>query len=402
VNYRSQREVQIVPRSSKSTGAGQHEVKDTMDLTLLPALERWLQAFLEADFQARWELSKQIGPFGNQVILPLLSWLQRDETDWEIKWFAIRLLSGFNTAGVICAIATFMVTTDDSDLQASAAQALSDMGDKAIAPLTELLSHRDQRKIAVQTLAHIRQRPVIEPLLSVIHDIDPHIRYLAIEALGSFHDERVTPVLLAALKDTHSDVRSEVAHILGRRRDLRESQQLIAQLEPALWDINPNVCTAAASAIGRLGGEGSEAALYRVLQSAHTPEALKLETARALSWIDTPLAVECLCNSLECSTLPVRYEIIQALGQIQTPALQAQAIRTLMQWLKAENLPHRDSHLKQALALAVGTLQATEAVPVLQQWLKDPDPRVSCHALAALKKITPDDGLLRHDSSHSI
>jgi HEAT repeat protein len=386
VNYRSQAQeriasLAIAPISIKGT--------DAIDRLVLPQLEKWLQAFLAGDFQARWELGKQVEPLGHHLVWPLLHWLQHDETDWEVRWFAIRLLSGFNTAGVIGALATFMVTTDDSDLQATAAQALIDMGERAIAPMIELLHRPEQRKIAVQALAHIRQRPVIEPLLGVIQDSDPHIRYLAIEALGSFHDERVTPALLQALQDPSSAVRTEAAHALGRRRDLRETHQLIAHLEPILWDINPTVCCAVATAIGRLGGAGSEAALYRVLRSAHTPETLQQTAARALSWIDTPQAIEHLCAALASAPLSVRCEIVQALGQTQTPERQAQAIDTLMQWSQLPSLDDQDSRFKQALALALGNLQVIAALPVLNHLCCDRDPTVSCHALAALKKIAP-------------
>ncbi|MEM8807600.1 MAG: HEAT repeat domain-containing protein [Cyanobacteria bacterium P01_G01_bin.38] len=356
------------------------------------ALSHAIESLVAGDFQARWEISKQLPEFGEDAIAPLLTLSQDTTLNSELRWFAIRALGSFQTPQVVAALASLVKTTDD-DLRDIAIKTLADMGETSIQALTDLLTYPEQRPLAVQALSQIRQTAVIEPLLEVANDDDPSLRYLAIEALGSFHDQRITPLLLSALSDTHAQIRQEAIATLGRRPDLRDPHGLIARLRDCLWDLNLAVCKAATAAIGRLGGAGAETALRQLLVSSTTPDDLKIQAVRALGWLQTEAALQVLAEALNLKLYPdlICKEIIKALGQTQSP-LQPLAIAELHQLLTHPQLEQASTDIKQSLAMSLGNLRADTTFDNLTALLADADQRIRLHTLAALKQIAPQAG----------
>ncbi|MEO1401385.1 MAG: HEAT repeat domain-containing protein [Cyanobacteria bacterium J06635_1] len=355
-------------------------------------LSHAIETLIAGDFQARWEISKQLPEFGDDAIAPLLKISQDNTLNLELRWFAIRALGSFQTPQVVTALASLVRTTDD-DLHDIIIKTLADMGKTSIQALTELLIYPEQRPLAVQALSQIRQTAVIEPLLAVANDVDPSLRYLAIEALGSFHDQRITPILLSALSDTHAQIRQEAIATLGRRPDLRDSHGLIDRLRDCLWDLNLAVCKTATAAIGRLGGAGADTALRQLLLSTTTPDDLRIQAVRALGWLQTEAALQVLAEALNPKLYsdPICKEIIKALGQTQSP-LQPFAISKLNQLLTPPQIEQASTEIKQALAMSLGNLRADTTFDNLTALLTDADQRVRLHTLAALKQIAPQTG----------
>jgi HEAT repeat protein len=361
---------------------------DRAGSTAAPDLEQALKILIEGDFQARWQVAKRFPEFGQVAIAPLLTLAQDEQRDWEVRWFAIKILGHFREPQVIAELANLVTVTADDDLSALAAQTLAAIGPETIAALSALLSQPGHRRQAVQALAQIRQQAVIEPLLSVINDADADLRRQTLEALGSFHDARVTPLLLAALGDPASSVRQEAIQTLGRRPDLRQSHQLVAHLQNCLWDINLSVCQTTVVALGRLGGPESVPPLQRLMQSEATPDELKQAAVRALSWIPHEAALQALCESLALPSERVRHEIILALGYLAAPWQQPAAAQ-LMALLAHPDLSEWPGEMKQAIACSLAKLNATDAFDALVGLLADPDPRVRLHTLSALKQLAP-------------
>lgn len=353
-------------------------------------LDLAMAALLAGDFQHRWDVAKLIPRLGVSAIAPLVEILEDDDDD-ELCWFAVRILGEFDHPQAIAALVELIKTTENEELQAVAATAFGQIGKSAIAPLTELLAAEDTRLLAVRSLAYIRRSETITPLLSVVGDPQPNVRAVAIEALSSFHDPQVPPVLLNALDDIAAPVRREAVLGLGFRADLCTELDLVARILPKLYDFNLDVCHAAAIALGRLGTDAAVHGLYKVLQSPHTPESLRIEIVRALGRIESNCALEYLASYLQqSSSVRVCQEIITVLGQVEQPSNQSKAADILINLLRLQHPITEFASIKGTIALSLGYLGKLQAIEPLINLLADSERVVKLHAIAALKQLAPE------------
>lgn len=262
------------------------------------------------DFQDRWDVAKILPNLGNRAIAPLINLLEDEDADIEQQWFAARILGKFDRPEVIEALAK-LVKNADEELSQIAAETLGNLGPTAVASLATLLLQADSRLFATEALAQIRRSETITPLLSVVKDSQVAVRATAIEALSSCHDSRIPPVLVAALKDPATAVRKEAVRALGVRAYLDEEFDLVNLLKPLLWDIRLEVCSEAVIAMGRLKTDAAAAILFELLRSATTPIQLQIETIRALSWMETATALEYLEKALIASNYHIHPTVCQ-------------------------------------------------------------------------------------------
>lgn len=357
--------------------------------TITPALAEALTVLETGDFQARWEVAKRFSDFGAVAIAPLIERIQDDELDWELRWFVARILGQFDQPETVAALIHLLITAEDEDLSLIAAEALANLGPSAVVALSNLLGDSAHRSLAVKALAQIRQSATITPLLEVVNDPEAPIRAIAIEALSSFRDARITPVLISALQDEVSPVRREAVTALGLRGDLLDQFDLVDQLQARLWDVNLEVCRCAAIALGRLGTESAAQALLAALKRPHTPVSLQIEIIRSLSWIPTETALSYLSQGLALESAEVHYEVIMALGRMETPPLKAAATQVLISLLETDGVVNQSSQLKQAVALGLAQLGQLCALDPLIQLLADTDVGIRLHGIAALKQLAP-------------
>lgn len=346
-----------------------------------------LDLFIEGDFQTRWDVTKLLPRFGTKAIAPLIVILEQEETDWELLWFTVRTLGEFDHP-VVVQVLISLLKTAEGELSAVAAEALANLGNQAIAPLTELLSTEQFRLLAVRSLSRIRHSQTIVPLLSVTNDPQPEIRAAAVEALSSFHDSRVFPVLVHALQDPAAAVRREALIALGLRADLQAEIDLVDLLTPHLLDLNLQVCQQAAIALGRVGNPAAIQALTRMLHSPHTPPTLQIEIVRSLSWTMTASVLKAIQDILPCISTEVYQEIIVALGKVEDSSLKSKAAEILIALL--DSSPPPQAVHRKAIALSLGHLGEISALAPLIGLLSDSDPGVQLHAIAALKQLAPD------------
>ncbi|HEY9844938.1 MAG TPA: HEAT repeat domain-containing protein, partial [Candidatus Caenarcaniphilales bacterium] len=220
---------------------------------LEPVVSLALDVLVGGDFSARWEVAKTFPKLGTAVTAPLIGILEDAEADLELRWFAARILGGFECPEVVTALVELLKNDDQEDLMGMAAEALASLGPLAVAALSELLAQESTRLLAVRSLSQIRRCEIISPLLTVVQDPQVLVRATAIEALGSFHNSDIPPVLVSALTDSAAIVRRAAVSGLSFRADLLEELDLVNQIQPLLWDFDWEVCAAAASALGRLG-----------------------------------------------------------------------------------------------------------------------------------------------------
>ncbi|MGI2905591.1 HEAT repeat domain-containing protein [Tolypothrix sp. VBCCA 56010] len=353
-------------------------------------LELALSILEMGDFQQRWEIAKVFVRLGNVAITPLIDILQ-DEDASELRWYAVRILGDLKNPKAIASLVQFLQNTDDEELKAIAAAALGQIGQSAIAALSELLTSEDTRVLAVRSLSYIRQPEIITPLLSVVQDPLVEVRAIAIEALSSFHDSRIPPILLNALNDVAAAVRREAVLGLSVRTDLHSSLDLVAKLQPRLYDFNLEVAQAAAIALSRIGSDQAAKHLFIVLISPPTPIKLQVEIIRALSWMKTSSSLEYLqqaFNQLSSQTLWL--EIVTVLGRVSDSTLTASSTEILLSILRSQHPAVEIASIKSAIALSLGQLGNIEAIEPLISLLSDNNQVVRLHIVAALKNLAPE------------
>lgn len=345
-------------------------------------LELAMQVLESGSFQERWDIAKLFPNFGIDAIAPLVGLLEDEDAEPEAQWFAVRILGHFNHPLVIEALINLLKTSQSEDLNTMAVSVLASMGKNAVSMLEPLLIESSTRLFAVQALGQIRRSETIPLLMQVVRDSEVQIRAIAIEALSSFHSDDINAILVEALQDVAVQVRLAAVTGLGFRPDY---PNLVGQLRPLLFDLNLEVCRQTAIALGRLGTSQAATALYEVLNSAHTPENLLIESVRALGWIALPEALSHLQSALLQLSLAetVQLEIVQALGRIETVELKSQAAEILL-----DGLPKFESvGIRQAIALSLGQLGNPDAINALIALLADTDDGVRLHAISALKTL---------------
>ncbi len=378
--------LQQLPLGKNATDADA-ESAPLNDSDLEQVLNLALDVLDAGDFQERWEVAKVFPRLGAIAIAPLIELLEDDEADLEMRWFAGRILGEFNHPTVITSLVHLLKTSEDEDLTAMAAAALSSLGNSAVDALASLLADPESRLLATQSLSQIRRPEIIAPLLSVVHDPEASVRSTAIEALSSFHDPRIPPVLLDALDDHAAAVRKEAVIGLGLRSDLWEELDLLNRLKLLLYDFNREVCQQAAIALGRSGTDEAADALFDVLKSPATPVPLQIDFVRALGWVKTPKALDYLQQTLTEASVECALEIVRVLGRIEEPVLKTRATQILIDFLNSEHPSAKTATIKQALAQAWGELGEIGAIDALVGLLAEPTDSVRLHAIAALKNF---------------
>ena len=395
VGKKSRREKQSikgngVQRTSPRVNGHSSEPWETCDRKFL--LDLAFQVLECGDFQERWDVAKVLPSLGTEAIEPLIELFQDEEAEVELRWFAGQMIGQFDCPEAIAVLIDLANRDTDEELSLVAAEALANIGPNAIDGLKELLTHDSSRLVAVRALAKINRREIIDPLLTVVNDDGGLVRTTAIEALSNFEDPRIPPILVAALSDTVATVRREATIGLGLY-SMRASADtlpanLVELLRDRLWDLNLEVCQAAASALMRVDNESAATALFEAIAKPTTPDPLAVTVVHRLAWMSHPSSIASLQKAIDLTLSSTVFgEIIIALGRVQEPALKPQAADILINLLTS-NKPLRaiaQPKVKQAIAQGLGHLGQLRAIDPLKTLLADPNETVRLHAIAALK-----------------
>lgn len=351
-----------------------------------------LLVLINGDFQDRWDVAKIVPKLGEKVIPKLIEILEDEEVPEELRWFSGRILGEFDHPHVVLSLVELLKTSEDDDLAEMAVQALSNLGYSAIHSLTDLLTQEETKVLATKALGLIHTLETIDPLLSVVRDEDVAVRLVAIETLSSFSDVRIFSVLLEALKDTSAKVRKEAVIGLGlvglrqQKIAIDFDSNLVSQLKPLLYDFNLEVCQQCAIALSRIGTDEAATALFEVLKSKATPVSLQVDLVRSLGWMQSNLALDCVEAKLTDSSLEVCQEIIKALGRVEAE-LKPKAAKILIDFLNSSSPLAKEATTKQSLAVSLGQLGVSSAIPTLNELSRDTEKGVKLHAIAALKQL---------------
>ena len=367
--------------------------EDGKGLIELPPSEKeeafqWVwERFICGEFRERWEIAKFLPKFGERAIAPLTELIENPNADLDLRCEAVAILSQFQTPAAIFSLTNVLKTDTDTEIIEACAHGLSKQGKIAIPTLKEALNQPQTRLAAVEALAYLRQPETIDPLLTVVNDEDSQIRRIAIEALSSFRDTRIVEALIAALQDTDSRVRKESVIALGVRGNDYDPHAVAEALLPLLSDINWEVGSHCAIALGRIGTPNALNALNHYLNESLTPDLLKKSIIQGLSYHETPQSLSVITQNLEKQPLIIVKEIISILGRWKTEDHKPEIVRTLTTIYSQTPTWQEETSLKQALAVAMGNLGIREGKEILQKLIQDQTPIVKLHAQAALKKL---------------
>ncbi|MGK7943186.1 MAG: HEAT repeat domain-containing protein [Microcystaceae cyanobacterium] len=349
-----------------------------------------LELLQKGDFRAKWEVIKLYPKLGDKAIAPLADLLDSETTDYQCRWFIVRLLREFNHLESILLLVKLLYEIEDEELLIIAYQSLSNIGESAIDTLGVLINEEEHRLLAVKALAQMRHPHTIPYLLRVVHDPQPEIRTLAIEALGSFRDPEILEILMGGLTDTAASVRKEVVTALVLAIDAYpqlSKVEMVETLNPLLYDVSLEVSQQTIFALGRLGNDEAAKALFRLLKSPVTPNYLKLDTVRALSWIERVSALSYLEEGLRWSDGEICQEIITVLGRMDIPVLKVKASQIIVDFYHSSQKSLNTVLLKQAIAVALGELAQDSGLDCLKELVQEKERSVKLHAIAATKKF---------------
>ncbi len=350
--------------------------------TATPALTSALAALQSGDFAAGWEATKRLPPLGAIAIPPLIQLLNAPETDPDTRWLAARSLAACEAPAAVAALADLLHRTTDEDLAILASQALATAGPQARTALIAALAAVETRLGATRALAQFGE--AVEPLLSVVQDANPEVRWLAIAGLSHSQEARVLPVLITALQDPVAQVRREAVSALGLWADRDPPSDLLLQLQPCLYDPDLGVSQQAAFALSRFQTPAAAAALSQALHGSAIPVALQCDLLRALGWLRVPQRLEYLRQALQAlPATAARLETIRSLARATAAQERAIASRILADWFATPAGQASERPVQQALAQAWGQLGTPRARAALEQLLAAPDASVRLHARAA-------------------
>jgi HEAT repeat protein len=354
------------------------------------------------DFQARWDIAKEIPVFGEQAVCPLVELLDNAETDEELMWFVVKILGTFQHPEAVMALIERLDPSQTEEVSEIAAQMLAGMGANVLGSLALLLDDPMRQPLAIKAIAQVNH-PNAVPLLQrawsqILGTPAAELRELILEALSQFQDlsaqeSIILPIFLQGLQDESSAVRKVAITGLSSHKGSTSKEYLVEQLLPCLQDQTLEVADQAARALGRLATDTAANALAEKCCDLETPSALQQTLIQALGWIDSKCALNGLMRIWqELSRYPVPSEpllkevLVSLSRAVTVPSEAAQKIVFLLQSPALQ----ASVSLKSTAAFSLGQLADVETLDNLIELLAESNYTLRLHVIAALKQISPE------------
>lgn len=372
--------------------------------------------------------------------------------DPTVRLHATRRLGELGGGDEIVAPLATAMADDNWRVRRAAAEGIAQGGtDSMVDALVTAVRerHRDAALLNAAVTALVRaNRDVVPAVISLLADPSADVRTYAALTLGLREDMQAVPALLGALGDSDDNVRFHAIEALGRIRSREAADRIAAIAESRDFSVafaaldalrligEPSVApriiplldddllqTAAAEALGRIGGEEVVAPLARLIA---TPDAPITEAASALALLQarfeegfghgriisdlaasvlTPAAAEQLMRALPGASGEQVEGIATVLGWMRGAAVDGALARLLAvpaarriaadalarrgasaAPLLLEALDSEDADTRKAAAAALGQAGHVGAVPALISLLDD-EPDVVVVVAAALGAI---------------
>ncbi|MEO8797013.1 MAG: HEAT repeat domain-containing protein [Polyangiaceae bacterium] len=193
---------------------------------------------------------------------------------------------------------------------------------QATEEVTAWLGDREVRlRIAACNVARaMPNERAVAPLSRALGDSDPGVRAAAADALGAQNSPDAVAPLLGRLDDPTPAVRIQVARSLAKLGDDRAVVPLVGKVEDSVVEVRQAI----AAALGELGDKRASQALILQLRDANID--VRIGALEALGRLRTPDAVDAIAPFVVDRKPSLRQAALTALGRIATP----EAIRTLI------------------------------------------------------------------------
>jgi HEAT repeat protein len=171
-------------------------------------------------------------PESRHLLLGLLG-----DPSWRVRKAALESFGRFrDQRDLVPALIRALADPDNAGLRSSAAEALSHMGELAVAGLVEALGtlDADQRKFVVEVLGEIGSGTAREALVRALDDSDDNVRSSVADALGRSGAGEVVPILVERLQARRGDMQLaayalDALNRLQARLDVAVLRPLLAQ-----------------------------------------------------------------------------------------------------------------------------------------------------------------------------
>jgi HEAT repeat protein len=357
-------------------------------------LDSALVALRNGDFQARWDIAKEIPPFGARAVPPLVALLDNAEADEELTWFIVKILGTFHHPDAVLALVERLDPSQPEDLSAIAAQMLAEMGTEVLDSIAPLLKDPVRQPLAIRAIAQIEHPKAVPLLLESWSQVPPPaVRVLVLEALDKFQDPAILPVFLQGLQDESPGVRKAAIAGLTSRRDSFPKDDWVGQIIPCLADQVLEVADQAARALGRFATEAAAIALVEKCCALGTPPTLQQTLIQALGWIGSSCALEGLMQlwqTLSQSAVPPEPLLKEVLVSLSRATVDRSAAAQKIVLLLRSPILQASIPLKSTAAFCLGRLADEDTLDELIELLAEPDYALQLHAIAALKQVSPD------------
>jgi len=251
---------------------------------------------------------------------------------------------------------------------------LARSGDSALTPLLSLLEEKEPiiRWYTIDLLADFSDPRITERLIQKLHDPDRWVRRAAAGALGRIGSPRAVLPLIEALRDPDREIVSASARALGAIGDPRA----ILPLTDILLKGSSRDAGAAAQALGALGNPTSVPILIQRLEKPGDCPCVQI--GQALRTLGSDRAIDAFRAGLQDDHWWIRGESLRGLAALHSPA----AIQLLI-----EALRDSEARVRQTAVWILGDSGSPAAVTPLAEMLEDPDFEVRLYAREALRKL---------------
>ena len=286
----------------------------------------------------------------------------------------------------------------DAAVRASAADALgSQASAEAVAPLLGRLDDASPnvRIQIARALARLGDARAVVPLVGKVQDSVSDVRQAVARALGELGDARASQALVLELRDNVDEVRMEALAALGRLH----AADAVDAIAPLARDRKPALRQAATAALGRIGSPEAVRTLVLMLGTADDATGIAQRTPVRDALVTAgPQAVPELVRLLENAPAPqAATSAAWVLGELhardQAPVLVAAMRRGTLPVAAAlhalGSLSRGDGPRSagSAPAQAPAADAASDAVPVVLEFVDDPSPVVRAEALGAAEAL---------------
>ncbi len=168
--------------------------------------------------------ARALGELGEiSATLPLIESLQEDR-NVDVRVRAARALGRLGGEEVVLPLVEAL-SDNNSQVCMTAADALVEIGNIAVGPLTKSLKHEkvNVRCDATRALGELGDAMAVPPLIEMLTDEWVNVRIYAVQSLGKLGESIATPALIGVLQNTEENdlVRAGAGAALGLLKDPR-------------------------------------------------------------------------------------------------------------------------------------------------------------------------------------